>query len=150
MTWYNSAEHYQKHVDQYQQKLKYTCFLSSSHPVNQYKVGTSDRTFLDWMGMTENILSCTMSNQRPWFFPEFGILFNCRFLQSRASILWSRIDKAWEKGGRVKDIPWELYPAQQRVLRYQRCVLRLLAHLHNSLGTKGPASLLPKTASQIL
>nr|UCS09645.1 hypothetical protein RF1 [Dictamnus dasycarpus] len=34
------------------------------------------RTLFDWMGMNEEILSCPISNQEPWLFPEFVLLFN--------------------------------------------------------------------------
>nr|QUL61490.1 hypothetical chloroplast RF19 [Nitraria sphaerocarpa] len=34
------------------------------------------RTFFDWMGMNEEILSCPISNLELWFFPEFVLLFN--------------------------------------------------------------------------
>nr|QXY00148.1 Ycf1 protein [Allium zebdanense] len=34
------------------------------------------KNFFDWMGMNQEILYRTISNRKPWFYPEFVLLFN--------------------------------------------------------------------------
>nr|YP_009912700.1 hypothetical protein RF1 [Agrimonia pilosa]QLJ92406.1 hypothetical protein RF1 [Agrimonia pilosa]QTX96625.1 Ycf1 [Agrimonia pilosa var. nepalensis]UED14930.1 hypothetical chloroplast RF1 [Agrimonia coreana]UUL96097.1 hypothetical chloroplast RF1 [Agrimonia pilosa] len=37
---------------------------------------SNKKSFLDWMGMNEEILNCPISNIEGWFFPEFLIFYN--------------------------------------------------------------------------
>lgn len=69
-------------------------------------------------------------------------------LNSMKSIASSEVWKSISSKQRV--IPSEVYPHQQGSLRQQKFVSTLPVHLHNSLGVKMPASLLPKTTFQKL
>nr|YP_010314632.1 hypothetical protein RF1 [Cissus quadrangularis]UNA64197.1 hypothetical protein RF1 [Cissus quadrangularis] len=42
----------------------------------EIKLSNKKKTLLDWMGMNEEILNCSISNLESWFFPEFVLLYN--------------------------------------------------------------------------
>nr|YP_010918365.1 Ycf1 [Crowea saligna]WAJ49821.1 Ycf1 [Crowea saligna] len=51
-------------------------FYLTIHQDEEINPSNKKKTLFDWIGMNEEILSCPISNQEPWFFPELALLFN--------------------------------------------------------------------------
>nr|YP_010395648.1 hypothetical chloroplast RF1 [Thamnosma texana]UQJ73176.1 hypothetical chloroplast RF1 [Thamnosma texana] len=51
-------------------------FYLTIHEDEEINPSNQKKSFFDWMGMNEEILSCPISNTEPWVFPEFVLLFN--------------------------------------------------------------------------
>nr|YP_009559253.1 hypothetical protein RF1 [Barbeya oleoides]QBA96053.1 hypothetical protein RF1 [Barbeya oleoides] len=51
-------------------------FSLTIHQNKEINLFNKQKTFFDWMGMNEEILSSPISNKEFWFFPEFVILYN--------------------------------------------------------------------------
>nr|YP_010411278.1 hypothetical chloroplast RF1 [Psilopeganum sinense]UQJ72657.1 hypothetical chloroplast RF1 [Psilopeganum sinense] len=51
-------------------------FYLTIHQDEEINPSNQKKTFFDWMGMNEEILSCPIPNPEPWVFPELVLLFN--------------------------------------------------------------------------
>nr|YP_010193004.1 hypothetical protein LK071_pgp007 [Leptopus cordifolius]QZP42392.1 hypothetical protein [Leptopus cordifolius] len=62
-----------KIIDKIDKKDPFFLPLHQNHEVN---LSNSKKTLLDWMGMNEEIINCTIYNFELWFFPTFVTLLN--------------------------------------------------------------------------